>query len=62
MISNVTPDLLFSRNQPMKSVDGYYIEILKNKANGLAEVGRALKKTKETKPCDLSLVCKTWKT
>jgi hypothetical protein len=45
MISNVTPDLLLSRNQPVKSVDGYYIEILKNKTNGLAEVGRALKKT-----------------
>jgi hypothetical protein len=31
MISKVLRDLPFSRNQPLKSADDYYIRILKNK-------------------------------
>jgi len=31
VISTVLSDLIFSRNQPLKSVDDKYIRILKNK-------------------------------
>jgi hypothetical protein len=44
--------LLFSRKQPLKSADDYYIGILKNKvADELKEKDR---------PCDLNLVNELW--
>jgi hypothetical protein len=53
MILNVLRDLPFSRNQSLKSADGYYIRIWKNKIKNLNVLGE-IKKTKNIRPCDLN--------
>jgi hypothetical protein len=40
MITNVLRDLPFSRNQPLKSADDWYIGILKNKTRNSASLKR----------------------
>ena len=59
MISHVLRDLLFSRNQQVKSADNYYITILKNKIQNLGLLRWNLKKKKNVHR-DLNLVSEPW--
>jgi hypothetical protein len=52
IIWNVLCDLPFKRKQPLKSVDDYYIRILKNKE--IWDDVDEIKITKGITPCDLN--------